>query len=108
MTMFATLKGPDGNTIGSVPVDPSAPGGINSQIQAAMQQYQQNGTYPQTQRHSPQRTGVVQNTPNQFAQATVRMRYIVRGNNGQPQWTEQVAPCPPGVRPGTYVFVGDR
>jgi hypothetical protein len=108
MSMFATIKGPDGQVLGSVPVDPSQPGGINQQIRAAVTQMQQHGTIPQTQRHSPQRTPIVQDTPNQYAQQTVRMRFIARGPNGQPQWMEQVVPCPPGVMPGTYVFVGNR
>lgn len=107
MTMVAQLKDANGHVLGSVPVDPSK-GDINAQVQAAMQQMQQNGSIPMNQRHSPQRTGIVQNSPNQYAQATVRLKFVQRGPNGQPQWAEMVVPCPPGCQPGTYVFVSQQ
>lgn len=109
--MYANLRGANGQILGSVAIDPTAPGGMQGQLGAAVQamQAQQSRGVPQGARPLPPAVlppggypgplqPVSQSTP-----FVCQLRYMTRAPNGAVTWATRSIPCPTGLPPGIYI-----
>jgi len=108
--MYAQLRGADGRILGSVAVDPSAPGGMQGQLADAMTKLQQHEGIPQNAR--PQQPQFLPPGPPQPVSQSrpflCTLRYLTRLANGQVTWQTRTINCPVGLPPGTYTHMHDR
>jgi hypothetical protein len=107
MTMYASIRGADGANLGSIAVDPTAPGGMQGQLANAMQALQQQHGLPQNARPLPPAL-LPPGGPQAVSQSRpfiCQMRYLTRTPNGQVQWATRSINCPVGLPPGMYVHV---
>jgi hypothetical protein len=107
--MYANIRGADGQVLGSVAIDPTAPGGMQGQLADAVQklQAQQGHGVPQGARPLPPNilpSGAYQSQPySQSRPFVCQMRYQTRAPNGAVVWATQSITCPAGLPPGIYV-----
>jgi hypothetical protein len=111
--LYAKVRGSDGKLLGSVVVDPTAPGGMRQQLQNIVQriqggqpvaqlpvqqagQWQRQAHWEQWRHEQRQRQQPWQGQA-QSGGARCHFRVNVGG-----QWREVTAPCPPGIPPGHY------
>lgn len=106
--MYANLRDANGNTVGSVAVDPTKAGGLGGALHDAVQRLQQQGhNLPAPAR--PPFPGVLppgagQSQPySQSRPFICEMRYMTRAPNGQMVWASQSITCPVGMPPGIYI-----
>lgn len=108
--MYANLRGANGEILGSVAIDPTAPGGMQGQLADAVQRMQQQPPgLPHAAR--PMQPGVL--PPNAYQSMPVpqsrpfvcTLRYMTRAANGGVQWATRAITCPQGLPPGIYVHV---
>jgi len=105
--MYANLRDANGNTIGSVPVDPTQPGGLQGALSDAVQRLQSQGhNLPMAQR--PMQPTFMPPGPSgptsQSRPFVCQLRYMARAANGQAQWMTRSINCPAGLPPGIYTF----
>jgi len=103
--MYANLRGPDGTILGSVQVDPTAPGGLQGALNNAVQRLQtQSSHLPNAQR--PLQPGFMPPGPSgptsQSRPFVCQLRFMARQANGQMQWMTRAINCPAGLPPGLY------
>jgi hypothetical protein len=106
--MYANIRGADGAVLGSVAVDPTAPGGMRGQLANAMQMIQQQSHgLPQNARPLPPALMPPQGGQpvSQSRPFVCQLRYLTRTPNGQVQWATRAINCPVGLPPGMYVHV---
>lgn len=112
--MYANLRGANGEILGSVAIDPTAPGGMQGQLADAVQRMQQQGAPGAGVPHGaarPMQPGIL--PPNAYQSMPVSqsrpfictLRYMTRAPNGAVQWATRAINCPPGLPPGIYVHV---
>lgn len=102
--MYASLRGADGQVLGSVAIDPSAPGGMQGQLADAMVKLQAQGGLPQNAR-PPQPAFLPPGPPQPTSQSRpfiCQLRYLTRLSNGQVVWQQRAINCPVGLPPGIY------
>lgn len=109
--MYANLRGPNGQVLGAVAVDPTAAGGLGGALNDAMQKLQQQGHNLPTPARPPQPSflppGANQSQPySQSRPFLVELRYQTRAANGQMVWAAQTITAPPGVPMGIYILAG--
>ena len=95
--MVGVIRGADGAILGQHAVDPTAPGGIQAQLQQIAAQAQR-GPMPQGGPQVPQ--------PNTMM-AQAFLRFPVRLPNGQMQWVTRAIATPPelSIPPGVYMLM---
>lgn len=111
--MYANLRDANGQILGSVAVDPTAPGGMQGQLADAMSKLQQTGALPQPGR--PMQPGFLPpggypgplQPVSQSMPFVCQMRYQARVANGGVQWMTRSIPCPQGLPPGIYIHTGN-
>lgn len=106
--MYANLRGPNGESLGAVAVDPTQPGGLGGALNDAVQKLQAQGHNLPTPGRPPQPSflppGANQSQPySQSRPFVCEMRYMTRAPNGQVVWASQSITCPPGMPPGVYI-----
>jgi len=109
--MYANLRGPNGEALGAVAVDPTAQGGLGGALNDAVQKLQQQGHNLPIAPRPPQPpylpTGANQSQPYSQSRAFLcELRYQTRNANGQMVWAAQTITAPPGVPPGVYILAG--
>ena len=112
--MYANIRGADGSMLGSVAIDPTAPGGLQGQLANAVQslQHPHGAPVPGQGRPIPPGylpPGAYQSQPTSQSRAFVcQLRYMARGPNGQVQWATRSINCPVGLPPGIYYHTPDQ
>lgn len=108
--MYASIRGADGQVLGSVAIDPTGPGGMQGQLADAMTKLQQQGGLPQNARpHQP--AFLPPGPPQPMSQSRpflCTMRYLTRTANGQVAWQARTINCPVGLPPGVYTHHHDK
>jgi len=109
--MYANLRGPNGESLGAVAVDPTQAGGLQGALSDAMQKLQQQGHNLPTPGRPPQPgylpPGANQSQPySQSRPFVCELRYQTRNAAGQMVWAAQTITAPPGVPPGVYILAG--
>lgn len=105
--MYANLRGPNGQVLGTVAIDPTAPGGMQGQLADAVGKLQQTGALPHAAR--PMQPGYVppgayHSQPRSGSMPFVcEMRFQAQVAGGGVQWMTRSIPCPPGLPPGVYI-----
>lgn len=105
MTMYASFRGADGSVLGSVPIDPTRPGGMQSELADAVQRLQHTGNLP-TPARPMQPMFLPPGPPQPVSQSrpfVCQLRYLQRAANGQLQWATRAINCPVGLPPGDYI-----
>lgn len=109
MTMYATIRGADGANLGSVAVDPTAPGGMQGQLAAAVGRLQQTRGQGLPQNARPLPPALLPPGPPQPVSESrpfvCQLRYLTRTPEGRVQWATRSINCPVGLPPGVYVLV---
>lgn len=112
--MYANIRGADGESLGSVPVDPTK-GDMQGQITAALAQMRAQAASPPILPSPPQARAPVfhhqtqsqpQSPPFVRPQLCYLQYPVVQG--GKTRWMAQAMTCPPGVPPGHYVMAPRR
>lgn len=112
--MYANLRGPNGESLGAVAVDPTQAGGLQGALNDAMQKLQQQGhNLPHAARpHQPSLLPPGANQSQPYSQSRpflIELRYQTRAPNGGVVWAAQTITAPPGVPPGVYILMpGNR
>lgn len=103
--MYANIRGADGQVLGSVAIDPTAPGGMQGQLANAMQALQSPRGAP-FQSNRPLPPALLPPGPPQPVSESrpfvCQLRYLTRAPNGQVQWATRSINCPVGLPPGIY------
>lgn len=107
--MYANLRGANGQILGSVAIDPTAPGGMQGQLADAVSKLQQTGPLPMAAR--PMQPGILPpggypgplQPVSQSMPFVCQLRYMTKMANGAVQWVTRAIPCPPGLPPGIYI-----
>jgi hypothetical protein len=103
--MYASIRGADGQVLGNVAIDPTAPGGLQGQLSSAVDSLQRPQGLPQNARPVPPSflpPGPPQPT-SQSRPFVCQMRYLTRTPNGAVQWAVRSINCPVGLPPGIYI-----
>jgi len=108
--MYANIRGADGTILGSVAVDPTAPGGMQGQLANAVQRLQQTHGLPHGARPIP--PAFLSPGPSQPVSQSrpfvCQLQYLTRMPNGQVRWAVRSINCPVGLPPGIYVHTPGR
>jgi hypothetical protein len=106
--MYANIRGADGQVLGNVAIDPSAPGGLQGALADAVSKLQQTSGLPQNARPN-QPMFLPPGPPQPVSQSrpfVCQLRYVTRLANGQTGWAVRAINCPAGLPPGVYTHHG--
>jgi hypothetical protein len=111
--MYANLRDPNGQVLGTVAVDPTKPGGMRGALGDAVQKLQAQGHNLPMAPRPPQPSilppGAHQSQPySQSRPFLVELRYRTRLADGRVTWAAQTITAPPGVPPGVYYLAPGR
>jgi hypothetical protein len=107
--MYANLRDANGHSLGTVAVDPTAPGGMRNQLADAVAKLQQGRPLPTAA--MPLQPGILPpggypgplQPVSQSMPFVCHLRYLAKLPNGQTQWVSRAIPCPQGLPPGVYI-----
>lgn len=103
--MYANLRGPNGEQLGSTAIDPTAAGGLQRALGDAVERLQTPHGAPVMQGRPIPPALLPPGPPQPVSQSrpfVCQLRYLTRAPNGVVQWAVRSINCPMGLPPGIY------